>query len=146
MEKRIYRSQNDQVIGGVCSGIASYFDLDPTLIRVLFAVPAFGFGMGFILYIILWIVLPVGITKKYTNMNNETGSQTPPDFEPNFENNFNRPKRQGKNSVIGGVVLIVLGVLFLLDSLFDIDFGKYWPIILIAIGVGILVEQSKKKQ
>jgi phage shock protein PspC (stress-responsive transcriptional regulator) len=56
---RLYRDVNDKFIGGVCSGIAAYLNIDPSIIRILFAIITFGgFGLGFLIYIILWIVLP----------------------------------------------------------------------------------------
>jgi len=56
---RLYRDTNDKFIGGVCSGIAAYMNVDPTIVRLLFAIISFGgFGFGFLAYIILWIVLP----------------------------------------------------------------------------------------
>lgn len=55
----LYRNANDKVLGGVCSGIANQLKIDPTIVRVLFALITFGgFGTGFLLYVILWIVLP----------------------------------------------------------------------------------------
>ncbi|MEO6610849.1 MAG: PspC domain-containing protein [Chitinophagaceae bacterium] len=55
---RLYRDSNDKFIGGVCSGIATYLNVDPAVVRLLFAVIGFGTGIGFLAYIILWIVLP----------------------------------------------------------------------------------------
>lgn len=56
----LYRDSDDKILGGVCAGIASYFRIDPAIIRILFAVVTLGgFGSGFLLYILLWIVLPV---------------------------------------------------------------------------------------
>jgi phage shock protein PspC (stress-responsive transcriptional regulator) len=53
------RNSNDKIIGGVCSGIAHYLKIDPTVVRVLFALISFGgFGAGILIYIVLWIVLP----------------------------------------------------------------------------------------
>ncbi len=59
MQKKLRRSQN-QMVAGVCAGIAEYFDIDPTLVRVIYAILSF-FSVGFpglLLYIILWIVMP----------------------------------------------------------------------------------------
>jgi phage shock protein PspC (stress-responsive transcriptional regulator) len=55
---RLYRDSNDKFIGGVCSGIAAYLNVDPAVVRLLFAIIGFGTGIGFLAYIILWIVLP----------------------------------------------------------------------------------------
>lgn len=56
---RLYRDTNDKFIGGVCSGIAAYLNVDPSIVRILFAIITFGgLGIGFFAYILLWIVLP----------------------------------------------------------------------------------------
>ena len=55
----LFRNSNDKLIGGVCSGMAAYFRIDTSIIRVLFVLIAFGsFGTMFLLYIILWAILP----------------------------------------------------------------------------------------
>ena len=67
----LFRNANDKILGGVCSGIGAYLKIDTTLVRVLFAMLAFGaFGTGLVLYIILWAILPsrylspVAVTRK----------------------------------------------------------------------------------
>jgi phage shock protein PspC (stress-responsive transcriptional regulator) len=60
--KRLVRSTNDRKIAGVCAGVADYFELDPVLVRVLWALAVLCAGTGFLLYIILWIVVPEGYT------------------------------------------------------------------------------------
>jgi phage shock protein PspC (stress-responsive transcriptional regulator)/CHASE3 domain sensor protein len=58
-KRRLYRDISDKFIGGVCSGIASYLNVDPAIVRILFAIITFGgFGLGILAYIIMWIVLP----------------------------------------------------------------------------------------
>jgi phage shock protein PspC (stress-responsive transcriptional regulator) len=59
--RRIYRDMNDKSLGGVCSGLAWYFNTDPLLIRILFVIGLF-MGFGFLLYLVLWIVLPQAAT------------------------------------------------------------------------------------
>jgi phage shock protein PspC (stress-responsive transcriptional regulator) len=56
--KKLYRDTEDRVLGGVSSGIASYFGVDKVLIRVLFVISIFLGGAGLIVYIILWIITP----------------------------------------------------------------------------------------
>jgi len=58
MEGKLYRSRMDKKIGGVCGGIARYFSIDPTIVRLIWAVSVFLFGTGGLLYLIAWIVLP----------------------------------------------------------------------------------------
>lgn len=55
--KRLYRTENDKVIGGVCGGLANYFGLDTILVRIIFVVVALA-GAGILAYIILWIAVP----------------------------------------------------------------------------------------
>ena len=57
-KKRLYRDEEDKILGGVASGLAHYLNIDPAVIRILFAVLAIFGGSGFLVYIILWIVLP----------------------------------------------------------------------------------------
>ena len=64
---RLYRDTNDKFIGGVCSGVAAYMNVDPAIVRILFAIITFGgFGIGFLAYIILWMVLPPKDMEGYT--------------------------------------------------------------------------------
>ncbi|HSK13875.1 MAG TPA: PspC domain-containing protein, partial [Phnomibacter sp.] len=56
--KRLYRDEQDKIIGGVASGLANYFKIDPAIIRVIFVALFFGGGSGLLIYIILWIILP----------------------------------------------------------------------------------------
>lgn len=56
--RRLYRAENDKILGGVCAGLASYLRLDPAIVRILFVLITFGWGAGFLLYIVLWVVLP----------------------------------------------------------------------------------------
>jgi phage shock protein PspC (stress-responsive transcriptional regulator) len=58
-QKRLMRSSRDKKIAGVCAGLADYFDLDPTIVRVVWLLAIFFAGTGFLIYIILWIALPL---------------------------------------------------------------------------------------
>ncbi len=54
------RSQHNRMIGGVCAGLAEYFAMDPTLMRVIFVAAFFLLGAGPLLYLILWLIIPSG--------------------------------------------------------------------------------------
>ena len=56
--KRLYRSKKDRMICGVCGGIANYFNIDPTLVRLSFVLIAMGAGSGILAYIIAAIIIP----------------------------------------------------------------------------------------
>ncbi len=57
-DKRFYLSVRDKKIGGVCGGIAEYFDIDPLLVRILFLVAILEIGVGLFAYIALWLLAP----------------------------------------------------------------------------------------
>jgi len=57
--KKLMRSSTDKKIGGVCGGLADYFDLDPTVIRLVWLLLVLFAGTGLVVYIVLWIVLPL---------------------------------------------------------------------------------------
>lgn len=57
--KRLYRNTDDQMIAGVCSGIAEYVNVDPTAIRLAFLVLMLAGGSGFWIYIVMWIIMPI---------------------------------------------------------------------------------------
>ncbi len=60
MEKRIYRSRNNRMLAGVCAGLANYFNIDPTLVRVLAVICLLAFNiMAVLAYIILIVVVPL---------------------------------------------------------------------------------------
>ena len=58
MEKRLYKSNENRMVNGVCGGIAEYFDMDPTLIRLAWVLFCAAGGSGFIAYIIAAIIIP----------------------------------------------------------------------------------------
>ena len=56
--KKLYRSRSNRYIAGVCAGVAEYFDVDPTMVRLLTLLSVLIPGPQFIVYIIAWIVIP----------------------------------------------------------------------------------------
>ena len=58
VKRRLFRDPDDKLLGGVCSGIASFFDIDPVWIRLIWALLFFLGGTGLLIYIILWIIIP----------------------------------------------------------------------------------------
>lgn len=57
--KKLYLSEKDRKIGGVCGGLGEYFNKDPVLFRILFVVLALlSFGLGIIAYLVMWLIIP----------------------------------------------------------------------------------------
>ena len=57
--KKLYRSNNDRMIAGVCSGLADYINIDPTIVRLIFMILFLMGTGGFWIYIILWAIVPL---------------------------------------------------------------------------------------
>jgi len=140
MENRLYRDENAKVLGGVCAGLADYFNVDVSLIRVAFVFAMVVLGTGFLLYLILWIVVP---KKNYFDqpMVDYTVPPGPVNFPPV------RRKPTGA-AVIAGTILILMGIWFLLDQ-FDMipyfEIHRFWPVIFIVIGLVMIFTRDKRR-
>lgn len=56
--KRLYRSGKERILGGVCGGIAEYLNVDPTIIRLIWILFVFAYGIGLLFYFIAWFIIP----------------------------------------------------------------------------------------
>ena len=149
--KRFYRSTTDRRIAGIAGGLAEYFDIDPMLVRLIFVILALVGGGGVLLYIILWIVTPDSPVILNQNQNSSTmeNQQSSNENQKPPQENQKTPHPQYKNrgNLIGGLVLITLGALFLADEFIPhISFGDLWPVILIVIGAGLLINSLGRRQ
>lgn len=147
----LYRSTNQQVIGGVAAGIADNMNTDPTIIRILFIVLALFGGGGVLIYVIMWIALPADYTTPYNqplnldNMEKENMKQEPNGSFDQNKHPWDSPKNDG--SLIAGLILITLGLIFLADRFLPrIDFGDLWPIILLVAGIVMIKSGYDKKK
>lgn len=67
MDKRIFLSDSNRKIGGVCGGVGEYFGIDPTIVRILWFLSIFLDGIGLLAYFIAWLVIPRRSNCKYNN-------------------------------------------------------------------------------
>ncbi len=133
MEKKLQRDTQHKVIGGVCSGVANYFDIDATLLRLLFAFMILFAGTGLWLYIVLWLVMPAGQVERATD-----GVET---FVPDT---VNVPKKN-RSSMIVGLTFIGLGALGLLHRFVpEFNWQMVWPIALIILGLVLILPKANK--
>lgn len=135
MAKELYRSRANRKIWGVCGGLGEYFDIDATLVRVVFVALALASGVGILLYIILAIVTRSG----------SVSTDVPLEGVPQGEPERSLPEKS-RGAMVVGAFLVALGLLFLLSNLglaWWMGWGTLWPIILIAIGVVIFLGQRR---
>lgn len=153
MYKKLYRSVTDKMVGGVCGGLAEYFDIDPVIVRLIFVLAVIFGGSGILAYIILWIIIPQKpyiITPFNQGQSNTDSNGANPEEEKKSENiNFsmNTPieKTTSNKSIYAGAFLILLGGIFLLDNFVPhFHFGDFWPLIIIGLGFAIILNAKNK--
>ena len=143
MTKRLYRSRSTRMIGGVCGGLADYFDIDPVLVRALFVITTFGYGIGFIAYIVFWIIVP---EENIIVMEKNEEAAKEDDEELDLKISINYAQNQNKRKIFFGVILVLIGLFFFIKNFLpDINWSYIYPIILIAIGGYILYNAFKSK-
>jgi phage shock protein C len=124
--KKLYRSRDNSMLGGVCGGFGEYFDIDPTIIRLVFLLLVLAAGSGILVYIIAWIVVP--LRPESENLGEIATDESGQPLE-----------RGDVNKYLPGLILIILGFVFLLSQIWNwFSFAYIWPIIIIAIGVFLI--------
>ncbi len=133
--KRIYRSRKERIIAGVCGGLAEYLDIDPALVRLIMVILIFANGIGLLLYIIAWFIIPLEPKSQ-----SPEGETLPENKVEVVEKDISSNRR---SRVIVGVVLIIIGLLFLLSEyLVWLSWDLIWPVVLILIGIYLIVNGS----
>jgi phage shock protein C len=149
-KKTLKRIPEHGQIAGVCAGFADYFDLDVTLMRVIFVILAFATG-GFIVivYIVLAIILPVDekdkVSKNTAAKTSGMASVTEKVENLSHEIQANRGVDKVRNYL--GIGLLILGVWLLLGQFFP-DFLEFrwdyvWPLLLVLAGLLIITKKGK---
>jgi len=130
-DRKLYRSQVNRMIGGVCGGVAEYFKIDPTLIRLIWVTLSLIGGIGIIVYFASLIIIPVN------------PEQTPSDTRESLIKD---------KSLFWGSLLIIVGVfllfkqfgLFYAFNFWNFPWQSVWALILIALGAFLLFKRSKE--
>ncbi len=127
---RLYRDPDNGILGGVCSGLGAYFNIDPLLFRILFLVSLLAYGIGLV-YVILWIVLPKAVTPsqklemKGENINIKNIEKSVKEEYEQVKHNLNSPRVSetfGKIGdafgtffkAIGNIILIFLKIILII--------------------------------
>jgi phage shock protein C len=143
MPKKLYRSRTECMIAGVCGGLAEYFNVDATLVRLAAVALTLAWGTGIFAYLIFWFAVPqrpleLAVTDKESEA--KAAAADSEDEEPTSE--------ASNAGLFAGVILVVIGFLFLLGnfvSLAWLTIGRLWPLILIAIGLVIILKRSGRR-
>lgn len=128
--KKLYKSGSDKMLGGVCGGIAEYFQVDSTLVRLAFIFLLFLGGSGLLLYLVGLVVMP----RNPANV----GAGTP------------SPEKKTDSGRIWGIILIAIGAVIFFSNIgfpfwhdwWHIPWGIALPLVLIAVGVAVLVSRK----
>lgn len=140
-EKILLRSKTNRLIGGVCAGIGNYFDVDPTLIRIIFVLITLFGGSGILLYLVLWLIIPSD--KKSGVSVKENAEEIKEEAQELIEKGKSYAKKD-EGRYIFGLALALLGILFLLENfnIFRLEqLFRLWPLALIIIAFGIIFKK-----
>lgn len=150
--KKLYRSTDDYIVGGVCAGLGEYFNIDPVIVRILFILLTLGNGVGLVVYIILMIVLP---KRGHGEYNDDVRKEHAKEFVNDIKHgvkNFAKEmkiedahhKKEGKDLM--AVLLIIFGFILFFNQIFPTHWFRwdlFWPLIIIFIGFWILFKKEK---
>jgi len=133
-QKKLYRSDKDKVIAGVCGGLGEYFAIDSLIVRLIFLALLFGGGAGFLIYIIFALIVP---SEKEAISVVKTSSS-----DSNAEKAVSVVRSRDWRLVFG-IILLVIGISSLLSNFWPFSFiwGNFWPLLLILAGVMIIFKK-----
>ncbi|MBM7613501.1 PspC domain-containing protein [Alkaliphilus hydrothermalis] len=164
MKKKLYLSRRDKKLAGVCGGIAEYFDIDATLVRLLWVLfTIMPNGAGLILYVIAAIVMTEAPRQQEVKNDsweveaevevmddegnpNKTEARDYAEAENIEREESSPPKRSERDGLLIGGILVILGGYLFTRNFFDffwLDFKYLVPMILIGIGAAILIKGRK---
>jgi len=137
MNRRLYRCRHDKMLAGVAAGVAEFFDLDPSLVRILFLLSIFVGGVGFFLYVAMAIIVPL----EPISADEAAEAAVVP------EGHRHAPRGTGPWTTIVGVVLILFGTLAFVDRFLPAWDLEHFIVPAFAIGVGAyLVARSVRRE
>ncbi len=151
MHKRLFRSRQEKVIGGVCGGLAEYYDIDPTIVRLATILLVLGLGFPIVAYIVAWIIIPrrpmvaaqnqnplppeSQSTHAYAEQTDMASQMAPaPMPEPNA-----KEKNTGMSAMVPGIAMVALGLFALLKGYFWWHWEDLLPVGLVVIGIYLIV-------
>lgn len=148
MAKKLYRAREENsYIGGVCAGVAEYFDIDPTLVRLFFLFIVLMRGTGLVAYIIAWIVIPrkPAPSCPESDQGNKMSKQIKENNQGKNENNgkkgISKKDENPDKSTLLGITLMVLGAIFFVDFWIPgFYWRRFWPLVLIGVGIFIIIK------
>jgi phage shock protein C len=148
MNRRLFRSRTDTILGGVAGGVAEYLDIDPSLVRIIWAILAIITGGIFVvLYVVMWIVVPEGDAPAGTAA---AGGGGEPAIGPGAGSPApvvrHHRRGSGNGTLIFGVILIGIGAWFLVRQYLDINVDRLWPVGLVLLGVLLLLVSLRRPQ
>jgi phage shock protein C len=129
MNRRLYRCRHDRRLAGVAAGVAEFFGLDPTLVRVLWFLSIFFYGLGLLLYIGMAIIVPLEPVS--AEAAGEAGQAA---IEP--EGHRHAPRGNGPWTTFIGLALILFGSLALIDRFLPGLDVEHIIVPAFAIGIG----------
>ncbi|TAK01447.1 MAG: PspC domain-containing protein [Chloroflexota bacterium] len=160
--RRLYRCRNDRRIAGVASGVAEFFDLDPTVVRVVWFLSIFFGGLGIFVYIVMALIVPLEPLTEFVPAAMAGAATDIPGVESTSDGagagvayapgiapagHRHAPRQPGRWSLFFGYALVLLGGVALVDAVLPAwDSWRYlWPTFIIGIGAFLVFGALRKE-
>lgn len=143
---KLYRSEENRIIGGVAGGLGEYLDIDPVFIRIIFILLIFN-GLGFLFYLFLWLIIPAKskikknpeeiFRENVAEMKGKTKSLAGDLKAKSAKENFR---------IWLGIIIIVIGVILFLENLgifSSLMLDRLWPLSLVVLGIILLIRKEE---
>jgi phage shock protein C len=137
VNRRLYRCRHDRRLAGVAAGVAEFFGLDPTLVRLLWVLTIFVGGIGLLLYIGMAIIVPLEPISADADASGETGEAA---AAP--EGHRHASHGDGRWTTVVGLGLILFGSLALVDRFLPALEVRHFLVPAIMIGIGVFLVMS----
>jgi phage shock protein C len=155
MTRRLTRDTRGAVLGGVAAGFARYLEVDPTFVRLAFVLLAFADGFGLLAYLVCWIVMPRDDAPAAAQASPPAAESLAHEVQETAARVASGFERAGAGvggaRALVGYSLMVLGAVLLLDNLGWIHWPSWaslstlWPLILLALGAGLVWRSLERR-
>lgn len=140
MNPRLVRSEDEQMIAGVCGGLAQYLGVDPVFVRLAFLLLIPAGGVGLPLYFILMIIMPAESDVDMTQ--SEIVEKNLEGLGDTISSSVERSRQHPNGPAIAAALLIIMGFYFLFENFGWIGGGIFWPLALILLGLFLLLRRG----
>lgn len=126
------------MVAGICAGLAEYFEVDPTIVRVIFVLLTVPHGAGLLIYLIMWVIVPEAPVSRKKGVEPGVAASAPASDSTDKESEGAAPGKRPSHVFWGGI-LVVLGGILLLDAVLPIRLPGEVLVPAALVGAGVVL-------